>query len=64
MLFPVDVKLYIPIAVPSLLLVVDANGVEYAELTTSAIQSGRLDFQNLLNTSQDARIKGLYGVHV
>ena len=37
-----------------------ANGVEYAELTTSAIQSGMLTFQRLLNTSEDARIKGLY----
>ena len=47
------------LAVPSLLLLVYANGVEYAELTTSTVQSGMLTYQRLLNTSEDMRIIGL-----
>ena len=46
-------------AVASLLLVVYADGVEYAELTDSAIQSGMLAYQQLLDTTEDTKIKGL-----
>ena len=45
-------------AVPSLLLLVYENGVEYAEITESAIQSRTLNNERLLNTSAGATIRG------
>ena len=54
----------IAIAVASLLLVVYADGVEYAELTASAIQSLMLRYERLLNTTEDTRIKGLFTINV
>ena len=48
------------IAVASLLLVVYADGVDFAELTTSAIESGMLTYEHLLNTTEATRIRGLF----
>ena len=47
------------VAVASLLLVVYADGLEFAELTVSAIQSNMLTYERLLNTVEDTRIRGL-----
>ena len=47
------------VAVASLLLVVYADGLEFAELTVSAIQSTMLTYERLLNTSEDTKIRGL-----
>ena len=49
-------------AVASLLLVVYADGVEYAELTASAIQSRMLRYERLLNTTEDTKIRGLFAI--
>ena len=47
-------------AVPSLLLLVNDVGLEYAEITESALANG-LTYQQLLGTGQaGTRIKGLY----
>ena len=47
-----------------MLLVVYASGIEYAELTASAVTSRMLSYQRLLNTSEDARIKGVYTCNI
>ena len=47
----------------SLLLVVYADGVEYAELTASAIQSRILRYERLLNTTEDTKIRGLFAIN-
>ena len=48
------------IAVASLLLVVYADGVDFAELTASAVQSRMLTYERLLNTTEDTKIRGLF----
>ena len=41
-----------------------ADGVDYAELTTSVIQSRILRYERLLNTTEDAKIRGLFAINV
>ena len=41
-----------------------ADGVEYAELTASAIQSHILRYERLLNTTEDTKIRGLFAINV
>ncbi len=41
-----------------------ADGVEFAELTASAIQSHMLRYERLLNTTEDTRIRGLFAIVV
>ena len=48
----------------SLLLMVYADGVEYAELTASVIQSLTLRYERLLNTTEDTKIQGLFAINV
>ena len=39
-----------------------ADGVDYAELTASAIQSRILRYERLLNTTEDTKIRGLFAI--
>ena len=41
-----------------------ADGVDYAELTASAIQSRILRYERLLNTTEDTKIRGLFAINV
>ena len=40
-----------------------ADGVEYAELTASAIQSRILRYERLLNTTEDTKIRGVFAIN-
>ena len=41
-----------------------ADGVDYAELTTSVIQSRILRYERLLNTKKKKKIRGLFAINV
>ena len=61
----ITIALFFSIAIAaSLLLMVYADGVEYAELTASVIQSLTLRYERLLNTTEDTKIQGLFAINV